>query len=384
MSPRDELALPGPAAPEPPQGPDPEAVWSDAALAAALLAIDPGLGGALVRARPGPARDAWTTLHAGLQPEGAPLRRMPAAISEDRLLGGLDLAATLSARRPVWSPGVLAEADGGTVVLPMAERAAPGLIAHLSAALDRGEIRAERDGRTAVSPARIAVIALDEGAEPDERAPQALADRLAFRLELDGLPRAALPQDPLADAPASPDDIAEARARLAEMPAPPELSEALVRAAESLGVDGLRAPLLALRAARAAAALLGAETPGEIEAALAARLVLAPRATRLPAPPPEETAEDDDQTPPPEPPPETDEAPEAETPPAETRDAALEDKVLEAAAAALPPDLLARMAAEATRRPAAPGGAGARASCARRRRRPGRRGGGWPRPPCAP
>ncbi|MEM6744443.1 MAG: hypothetical protein AAF676_12010 [Pseudomonadota bacterium] len=281
MSPRDELALPGPAAPDPPAGPDPEEVWADAALAAALLAVDPGLGGALLRARPGPARDAWCALHAGLSPKAAPLRRLPAAISEDRLLGGLDLAATLSARRPVWSPGLLAEADGGAVVLPMAERAAPGLIAQLGAALDHGQIRAERDGRAAVAPARFAVVALDEGAEPDERAPAALADRLAFRLVLDGLPRAAIPARPLDDAPASAEEIAEARERLADMPSPPELVEAMVRAADALGVDGLRAPLLALRCARAAAALLGAEAPGEIEAALAARLVLSRSLRRL-------------------------------------------------------------------------------------------------------
>ena len=41
----------------------------------------------------------------------------------DRLIGGVDLAATLSSGRLVAERGVLAAADGGIVVLPMAERA---------------------------------------------------------------------------------------------------------------------------------------------------------------------------------------------------------------------------------------------------------------------
>ena len=39
-----------------------------------------------------------------------------------RLLGGLDLAATLHAGRPVAERGMLAEANGGIVLLAMAER----------------------------------------------------------------------------------------------------------------------------------------------------------------------------------------------------------------------------------------------------------------------
>jgi magnesium chelatase subunit D len=59
----------------------------DAALAACLLAIDPvGLGGAVLRAAPGPARDAWLgLLRAGLAP-GEPWRRLPLGIPDSRLL----------------------------------------------------------------------------------------------------------------------------------------------------------------------------------------------------------------------------------------------------------------------------------------------------------
>jgi len=347
VSPRDDLR---PQPPERPERPEPEAdPWTDPALAAALLAVDPeGLGGAVVRARPGPAREAWLdALRQGLT-AGTPLRRMPASIGDDRLLGGLDLAGTLSAGRPVWSAGLLAEADGGLVILPMAERATPGLASRLGAALDSGEVRAERDGASIVAPARFALVALDEGADPDERAPEALADRLAFRLDLTGIPRADL-GEPAANA----EDVAEARARLPETLVPEALAEALTKAAAALGVDSLRAPLLAMRVARAAAALLGADEAGEIEGALAARLVLGPRATRMPEPPPEEAEPEDEPPPPPE-----DEGGRDETPDADDAPKPLEDRVLEAAEASLPRDLLTKLAAQATPSSAAESGAG--------------------------
>ena len=91
-------------------------------VAAALVAIDPaGLGGAVLRARAGPVRDAWLTLLRGFDP-AAPFRRIPLGITDDRLLGGLDLAATLRAGRPVAERGILVESDGGLVLLAMAER----------------------------------------------------------------------------------------------------------------------------------------------------------------------------------------------------------------------------------------------------------------------
>ena len=66
-------------------------VWADAALAAALCAIDPaGLGGVALRARAGPVRDRWLELLRSHLPSGAPVRIIPLHISDGRLLGGLD------------------------------------------------------------------------------------------------------------------------------------------------------------------------------------------------------------------------------------------------------------------------------------------------------
>jgi magnesium chelatase subunit D len=307
-------------------------IAADAAGVAALLAVDPaGLGGAALRAAPGPLRDRWLGLLREALPSGTPWRRLPPDTPDSRLLGGLDLAATLAAGRPRAERGVLAEADGGVVVLPMAERLEGRMAARLASVLDMGEVVAERDGLTRRWPARIAAIALDEGIDAEETPPAPLLDRLAFALSLDGLSHAAplvLPE---------PAAIAAARAGLPGIEAAPEFSEALCATALVLGIASPRAALHALRAARAAAALAGRRAVIEADAVLAARLVLAPRARQVP----EEAAEPAE---PPEPPPEPAEGSDrAEAPTPEE----LTELLVAAARAALPPALLARLAATA-------------------------------------
>ncbi len=111
---------------------------SRSALAAALLAIDPaGLGGAVLRSAHSPWREAWLARLRALQPGAAPWLRVPPSVGDTALLGGLDLTATLHTGRPVAQPGLLARADGGCLLLPMAERVAPGVAAHLCTVLDR-------------------------------------------------------------------------------------------------------------------------------------------------------------------------------------------------------------------------------------------------------
>jgi magnesium chelatase subunit D len=332
---------------------DPAAIWADAALATELFAVDPrGTGGLLLRAGPGPQRDAVCAWIRADLPAGAPLLRVPINITEDRLLGGLSLAATLAAGRVVSEQGLLAQADGGAVTVAMAERLEPGVGSHLAAALDRGEIALERDGITATLPCRIGVVALDEGIG-DERAPDSLRDRLAFHVALDVLdPRAAAPEGPTQAR------AAEARARLSEVVVPEDIVSVLCRAAEALGVASLRAPILAAAAARAHAALAGRAVAGEEDASVAARLVLGPRATRLPAAEPEPEPEPEPESQPepepesqPEPEPES--QPENENPPPNEEEAppappdrppSLDEIVVEAARTGIPAGLLDALA----------------------------------------
>ena len=303
--------------------------WANAALAAALCAVDPaGTGGVALRALAGPARERWLGLLAALLPAGTPLRRLPLHATDGRLLGGLDLAATLRAGRPVAERGLLAEADGGIVVAAMAERLPPGTTARLGAVLDTATVILERDGLSGLHPARLGLVLLDEGMAEDERAPAALLDRLAFHLDLAGIGAA-----DLGEAPCGPAEVVAARARLGQIAVDPGVVEALCTAAAALGIASLRAVSLALRVARAAAALAGRMSVDQSDLSVAGRLVLAQRATALPQAP-----DSGPEAPPPEPGPED----ESETPPSET-ELPLSDLVLTAAAAAIPPDLLAQL-----------------------------------------
>ncbi len=331
--------------------------WADALLAASLFATDTaGLGGVSLRARAGPVREQWLAMLRELLPDGMPLRRVPLHATTGRLLGGLDLAATLGAGRPMAERGLLAEAHGGVLLLTSAERVSRSTSAHLSAVLDTGEVRLERDGIARRLPARVGVVALDEGLD-DEGPHEALTDRLAFRLDLEEV---SFREAQAAPRPFAARDVLAAMERLPRVMASEAIAQALCAAALALGVWSMRGSMLALRVACTAAALSGREAVADDDAALAARLVLAPRATRLPA---DEAASgegsedadepgDDDTA--------TDASCEASSDGRDAGNDPLSERVLDATRAALPADLLAGLAGAGERgRATATGKAGA-------------------------
>jgi magnesium chelatase subunit D len=315
--------------------------WEDAHLAALLLAIDPvGLGGITLKGPAGPLRDQWYEYLRAALPDEAPLRRMPPGIEDDRLIGAVDLPATLKSGRPVLQRGLLVEADGGALVIPMAERLTLSVVARVAAALDRQEVVLEREGLARRIPTRLAVIAFDEGMGDDAQMPAMLFDRLAFPIDFSGLNQLMK----LIDLP----DMTAARARLSEVAAPSDaIIEVLVGTAAACGLASVTAPLLALRAARAAAALRGSRVVEAEDAEVAARLVLGPRALtapsdREPAPADQQSQED----PPPQEPPQQPESggdQQDQTPQPPEDGPSLEDLILAAAQAALPDGLLERL-----------------------------------------
>jgi magnesium chelatase subunit D len=160
----------------------------DAATVAALFSVDPvGTGGVCVHSQVHPAREQWLGLLEYLLPANSPLKRMPCNISDSRLLGGLDLTATLKANRPVAEQGILASSDGGVVVVRMAERLSAHTSAALGAVMDAGEVVLLREAVSGHLPARLGIVAMDEGIGVDEAVPRSLMDRLAFILDFDGL-----------------------------------------------------------------------------------------------------------------------------------------------------------------------------------------------------
>jgi magnesium chelatase subunit D len=308
--------------------------WTRALLVARLFAGDPhGFGGVRLAGPPGPVRERWLAELRAHLPAGMPLRRVPPRIPDERLLGGLDLEATLARGAPVARRGLLAESDGGIVLLAMAETLGSATAAKLCAVLDQGETRAERDGVRLSAQARIGAVALDE-AEPDEPGLAAsLRERFAFDVDLSALR--------IADAPRT--EPCPQISRAASCVADDDIVASICLTAAALGVDSPRASIFALRAARALAAIEGRARVDAADAATAAELVLAPRATCIPAtqPPPDQPSEAP--TPPPEGSADDDTRDDDHTPP-------LDDQVLAAALAAMPPGLLARLGAGAAGR----------------------------------
>ncbi|MEQ8858878.1 MAG: magnesium chelatase subunit D [Pseudomonadales bacterium] len=305
--------------------------WSDAVLAAALLALDPhGLGGAVVSGFAGPVRDRWLReferlcVHAGPAGGPRPGARFLPHMDDAALLGGLDLAATLADGVPRVRRGLLADCNHGCLLVPMAERLSGLQAAAIAAALDEGECNLQRDGLSRQWPARLGVVLLNESVDADDACPGSLRERCAFHLDL-----TAIGLRDLSASAYGPDAVRRARARLSRVAVPEALPQALCGSAVEAGIDSLRAPILALRVARAAAALLGESAVGTAQAKLAVRLVFGPRAIAVTprdldqpeAPAPDSAQDQAPHDTPPEPP-----APRAEAEPnAEVNDANVND-----------------------------------------------------------
>ena len=336
-----------PVKPDPPEQPNQQ---DDALLALSAFAVNPfGCGGLQLCGMPGPGRDAVLRAVRRALPEPAPYTRVPCTIGDDRLLGGLDLSATLSAKRPVVARGLLAGTDGGAAILAMAERLPARTVASIVQIMDSGFVQLERDGFSDRQPCRFAVVALDESLAEDESLNPALADRLALRLWTDSLDYRELDELALSGA-----DLEEARAALPGVSVPDEVLTAVCHTALALGIGSMRGSSQCVQVARALAALEGGSTIDDDHAAAAVRLVLAHRATQLP-PAPQEPEQEDKQREQEQP----DEQPHHTSAPNE-----LDDVLIEAAAAALPPgllDALSRSAQQRTKSQAGRAGANTRA-----------------------
>jgi magnesium chelatase subunit D len=307
----------------------------DAFLAARLFLLAPSLFGGMVLRGSSPARDALLAeLGEAVAAEGRPFRKLPGHVDDERLLGGVDIASSLASGRAVHQRGLLEECAGGVVVIPMAERMEPRVAGRLAQSADEG--------------AGPALILLDDGRDDDDAPPASLLERTAFHAELAASRASQVPA------------LAIHGARLESVGAlDTEALRALAATAEALGVASLRPLIFAGTAARAHAALEGRKAAEQADLAAAVRLVLAPRATRMP--PMEEEPPPEDQQPeeqPPETPPDPGEDENDNQQP--NPDAALEETLVEAAAAAIPADLLAALANGRAPRRVTGGGTGKR------------------------
>ena len=364
-------------------------IWSDAMTSLQLLQIDPhGLGGIWLRAPFGPVREQWLRQ---LSQAGLKTVKLPGHIDQERLLGGIDLSRTLQSGRLHMQSGLLQQADEGVVLISMAERFPSALIAPMTQAMDTQTLPplTHTSSLESLIRTRFGVIALDESMDDEPPLSPSLQERLGLWFDLTNIAPSDVAEVSLL--PSSLQDSTEdvlriqipsdALARMQQSLPQVQWTDAQALAvcstAQGLGIDSLRIPSLALRVASCHAALHGRTQVNDDDLALAARRVLAPRATQLPAQsasdtPDQNTADLDSQaesepTPPQDQtpnPPEPSAAPEASM---ATEDAAhteasennlraeeemaantpasenLQDMMVAAALASLPPDVLANL-----------------------------------------
>ncbi len=328
-------------------------------LALLLAAVDPGLGGVIIAGCRGTGKSVLARgLHAllppidivdlgaagetklpgrnldsqdardwGEQPQDppttvipAPFIQIPLGVTEDRLVGSVDVTASLASGSPIFQPGLLAEAHRGVLYVDELNLLDDGIINLLLAAVGSGENQVEREGLSLSHPCRPLLIATynpEEGAIRDH-----LLDRFAIVLSANQIAsteqRVEITNAVLAHGQCSrsfsdqwseeTDALATqlllARQWLPDVKVSSEQIEYLVTEAIRGGVEGHRSELYAVRAAKAHAALSGRDQVEAEDLQVAVALVIAPRASQMP--PPEQQMEPpppQEQQPPQEPPP---------------------------------------------------------------------------------
>ncbi len=270
---------------------------TQAKLALMLLAVDARLKGALIRGRPGQAKSALARSFAAMI--DARLIEAPLAVTADRLLGGLDIEATLRDGKRRSARGLMAEADRGALYIDDINLLGDDLLSLVADALERGVVRIEREGISEILAAEFPLIGTYNRAEGEVSG--LVKDRVGLIVEaekMDSVDDRAEILSRVARFDADParfnkefeietsrirSNIEEARKRLPAVRVTSEDIRNLADAAVRLSVEGNRADLFAVRTARAHAALNLRDEVTDEDIIIAIRLALAPRANVAPA-----------------------------------------------------------------------------------------------------
>ena len=268
--------------------------WNDAMTSLQLLQIDShGWGGIWLRAPFGPVRELWLR---HLSETGLNTVKLPGNIDVERLLGGIDLSRTLQSGLLQMQTGLLQQADLGLVCISMAERFPTALIAPMTQAMDTQSLPPLKINNTESSVrTQFGVVALDESMADDPPMSPALQERLGLWFDLQDIAPSDVSDVSLnthSDDSAldvmgiqiAPDALGRMKQSLPHIQWTDEQVLAVCSTAQGLGIDSLRVPTLALRVACCHAALHARSHIADDDLAFAARRVLAPRATQLPAP----------------------------------------------------------------------------------------------------
>jgi magnesium chelatase subunit D len=277
----------------------------EARLALLLAAIDPGIGGVLLRGAKGSAKSTLARGLASLLPNDAPFVELPIGATEDRVLGSIDVQSLFSGATttddgtlPGFRPGLLAAAHGGVLYVDEVNLLPDQLVDALLDAAASGVNRVERDGVSHEHPARFVLLG-SMNPEEGELRPQ-LLDRFGLAVEIrspddPGLRAEAVRRrlahdagEPLPVAAVEPSDDHLARRLAAARPA--RLPDPVLRFAAGLavavGAESLRADLVLCRAAAALAGWEGRTETTDDDVARVAPLALGHRRRRRPFEPP--------------------------------------------------------------------------------------------------
>ncbi len=204
-----------------------------------------------------------------------PVVDLPLGVTEDRVVGALDLERALTDGVKAFEPGLLARANRGFLYIDEVNLLEDHIVDLLIDVAASGENVVEREGLSVQHPARFVLVGsgnpeegelrpqlLDRfGLSVDVRTPQALADRIEVVKRRDAFER-----DPEAfiDHWKKEDNkirkkITHGREHLAAVEVPDSVLERASELCMKLGTDGLRGELTLMRAARALAALESAK-----------------------------------------------------------------------------------------------------------------------------
>ena len=131
----------------------------DAKLALILNAIDSRCGGVLFWGEKGTGKSTLARLFRDLLPEGVPFVEAPLNVTEDALLGSIDIEAALSKGQRVFQPGILSRADGGVIFIDDVNLLPSAVVALIAETCDSGIHVLEREGLSARHAARFITLA---------------------------------------------------------------------------------------------------------------------------------------------------------------------------------------------------------------------------------